>query len=197
MQELGTCELLDALDGVAYLTDRDGLLLATGVWNWHAFSGPADAFDKYRGRNIFDIVVGEEVRSIYRTMHQLILEDRRPKLRFEYRCDAPDVRRGMRMTLGAVRHDGHIVGVLYHSQIVSEEERPPISLLAFDQALERAKNDTAPILTICSFCHDVRSGSDNSWVTPEEHYRMGGSSRARLSHGVCGTCSDQLLEAVA
>ena len=197
MQNLGTSEILDALDGVAYLTDRDGVLSAAGVLNWDAFSGPADTFGKYRGRNIFDIVAGEEVRAVYRTMHELILKDRRPKIRFEYRCDAPEVRRVMRMTLGPLRHEGRIAGVLYHSQIVSEEERPPLSLLAYDEALERVRGETAPILTICSFCHDVRSGPEETWVTPEEHYRNGGPSRARLSHGVCESCSGQLLEDVA
>ena len=48
-----------------------------------------------------------------------------------------------------------------------------------------------PIVTMCSFCRLLRrpgSADDEDWIIAETYYRLGGSSRVRISHGLCADC---------
>jgi hypothetical protein len=97
------------------------------------------------------------------------------------------------MSIGAIRRDGEICGVLYHSQITFEHERPRLDLLTPAEAVKFVRRDVRPIVGICSFCARVRLASDDRWVRPEEYYRRGGESDVRLSHAVCPSCEFQLM----
>jgi hypothetical protein len=180
-------DLLHALSGSSYLADPAGRIVALGG-EWSAV-GRGDAV---AGSTLFDWMDGDEVRSLYRSLHAAMLTGTRSRVTFACRCDAPDVERGMRVSLGAVRDDDRVVAVLYQFQIAYERERPPLALLAPRDAAARLQNEAAhdPVTPYCSFC--VRVRQDGAWRTPEEYYRRGGSSRVALSHGVCEECRDRI-----
>ena len=56
------------------------------------------------------------------------------------------------------------------------------------------REDKRCILSICSFCQEVRLPETGQWVTPEGYYRSGGDGDVRLSHGVCSDCETNLSE---
>jgi hypothetical protein len=189
-------DTLDALDGVAYWTDAAGVIEGAGARSWAAFTEAAEAdlpLSSVVGRNLFDVIAGDDVRGVYRTLHDEVLHQRRHRATFAFRCDAPEIKRDMRMTMGPLRRGDEVVGVLYHSQIISARQRPPMHLLSYHDAPVAVAADSRPIVTMCSFCHDLRWPGASEWVAPEVYYQRGGGSDVRLSHGVCEACFDRLL----
>lgn len=188
--------ILDALEGVAYLADRSGELLYAGGRGWSEFSASNGSLfppSAVVGRNLFEVIDGEEVRSTYRALHDKVVAGE-SHLTFEFRCDSAAVERLMRMSLGPVVVDAAVAGVLYQSTLVSSVARVPLRYLSNDEALRRHRASlNLPLVTICAFCADIREPS-GEWCKPEEHYRRGGSAEAQLSHGVCGKCRDDVVQ---
>lgn len=195
-------EMLDALDGTAYVTDIEGRLVCVGPQNWDSFAnenaGAALLKSPPIGHRVEEGISGEMVRSFYRRAHQVSVSGER-RIAFNFRCDAPDVERRMKMAIGPLRLRNQIVGVLYQSTILSERARPPMRFLEVAAALEQFKEDTAPLITSCSFCAKIEwpSGSKGSWVEPEIYYRGGGVSQVRISHGFCPGCADSMVELIS
>jgi len=191
--------LLDSLEGAAYLTDTNRRILALGGGAWQSFARENGAPhlaapDGLIGRDVLDFVQGSPVRRTYERHLGMLATGERAALRFEYRCDAPDRLRRMRMCMSAVRVGGDLYGYLFQSILLSEETRPPIDL--FDPAAiqaEAAQHAQRPIVTLCSFCHRVANDDPDAaaWIDPESYYQAGGTSRVRVSHGVCPDCRDR------
>jgi hypothetical protein len=82
--------------------------------------------------------------------------------------------------------------LLFQAQIVSEVARPRLDVFDFHALLSALKQESdLPIVTVCSFCQQLRrpgSGYEEDWVTAETYYRLGGTSRVRISHGLCADC---------
>lgn len=195
-------ELLDALDGTAYLTDLEGRLVSVGRTNWNSFArenagGPL-AETPPIGCSLAALVSGDLVRSFYQRAHQVAVSGGR-RIAFTFRCDAPDVERRMKMAIGPLRLRERIVGVLYQSTILSERARPPIRFLDVSAALEQYKEDVAPLIVSCSFCSkiDWPPGRGAPWAEPEDYYRLGGVSEVRISHGVCPDCAEYIAESIS
>lgn len=181
--------LLNALEGVCYICAFDGEILAIGADNWTEFavSNAAPhmaAVSAVVRTNIFRHVSGEEVIASYRSCFAAIRSGRTRTVSFTYRCDSPDVHRKMRMCLSGIYIDAVPRAVLIQSLTLDERERPPVSL--FDIANARATEAALPIVTLCSYCHDVKL--DGAWVTAEHYYTQGGAERVRVSHGICPEC---------
>lgn len=196
-----TESLLDAIDGIAYLADPKGMIVAVGATAWNQFAQDNGAPhlakpDGVIGRRLHDFIQGDDVVAFYdRCLSALRRGDRR-SVSFGFRCDAPRFRREMSMTISPLTRDGEVRGFLHQSQIVDERQRPPINL--FDMAaLERhlAADRNLPFVRICSFCHDVketRDGEAHEWQSAEEYYRRGGTGQVQLSHGICPRCASRL-----
>lgn len=192
--QLPSHHLLNALEGVCYVCDFDGTFLQVGAENWDTAAAERNAAhlqaDKLVGTNLFSFIAGEEVKDAYYGYFRDLQQGRTKEISFEYRCDAPDVRREMRMCLSAVSDSGRPVAVLSQSLTLSETMRPVVSLFdtAYLQSLAGSRNDL-PILRMCSYCHDVKvSGAADEWRSPEAYYRAGGTSQVRISHGICPAC---------
>jgi hypothetical protein len=201
MKSQGFGELLDALDGVAYVTDCDGVIVDVGPQNWtdaavgFGWNGPSPT--ALVGLSLFDAITAGDVRTVYRRLHDFVATGGRPRVTFTCRCDQANVVRRMRMSVGAVHSQDGVQGVLYHSQIIAQHERPPLGILMPADAVLALREDTRPIISICSFCQTVRAAGTNEWVQPEEYYRRGGQSDVRISHGVCPHCESSLIESDA
>lgn len=188
--------LLDALDGVAYLTSLSGVILEIGVSGWEAAASAAAGrltlpVSDVLGRSVFDFIQGEDVAGVCRRIQTHVASGGR-HLAYEYRCDAPDLRRQMRLSVSAVRAPPGDVRLLYQSQVLSAVERPWMSLFEPERIVAaRGAESALPIVGVCAFCHDVRWGEAAApWAPPERYYAEGGRADVRVSHGVCPRCRD-------
>jgi len=194
--------LLDALDGWAYLLDTHGIVVAVGASEWDAFSRdngrPELAAGQVVGRDLFEQIAGAEVRAVYSQMHEALVSGRRREITFNYRCDAPDKERHMRLSMSAVSSAGATVAILYQSQLTWEASRPPMGLF---KQVGRPHLRAESILSMCSFCHDVAwpvgaADPDREWIEPTEYYRRGGADDVAISHGMCPPCHERFLAAI-
>lgn len=183
--------LLDAMDGIAILIDPDLRVLAYGEPNWTDFwrrnGGDPDRGD-FRGTDITEAFSEGDVRATYRQVFHDVLKGRRRAMQIDYRCDAPDIHRQMRLSVTAVEGDNGERGLLYQSIVLLQEQRPPLDIFGGHSA-----NSDAPFVKICAVCArlawpEAQHARDQIWIEPQEYYRQGGLERVRLSHGFCPAC---------
>lgn len=194
-------ELVNALDGIVYVVDLNGVIRLVGERSWTAFAlanGGDDIADPREiiGANLLSFVSGEQVRECYE-QHFADLRDyeNAPRSSFPFRCDAPDARREMRMAISPVVFDGRHRGFLFQSILWHEAPRPPMGLFDFTNLteLKEALGVDSSIIVMCSFCQKVRWPSDNAehekeWIDAEEYYSRGGNEQVGISHGMCPPC---------
>lgn len=85
--------------------------------------------------------------------------------------------------------NGAIELVLFQSQVVDETLRPPIDLFDPTKLMQLMNaNGKLPIITMCSICQRVQT-NEPVWVEAEEYYQQGGTSKVRVSHGLCPDCA--------
>jgi len=195
---IGVQPLLDALDGVAYLVDRPGIIRAVGTASWQRFAVENDVPEltpaSVIGHSLFASVDGDAVREACQHLHDLVCLQQRPAISYEYRCDAPGTERRMRMSISPVRRRRGATMALYQSQMMLEAARPPLGLISLGlRSAQSRRSPEAPLLAICSFCHDVAwpigaPDAEQSWIKVEEYYRRGGTSDVAVSHGICPVC---------
>jgi hypothetical protein len=192
---------LNALDGICYLADGDGRIIDVGQPAWrdslrrYGVEDPGSAY--VVGQRLFDIIQGAEVQVAYQRIHQAVLNGARSHVAFEMRCDGPDVRRLLRMSVSLLREPHGPAAVLYQSQLLSAVSRPWMSLFDPQRIVaEIRKNGGLPIAKICSFCHRVAWPVQDAsgWILAEDYYRLGGPPEMRTSHGVCPHCAEAVLE---
>jgi len=185
--------ICDGLPGITYVIDLHGKIVYYGKKAWNRFALDNDEPNLVDASNvinksIFDFIDGDEVKDIYRLYHQVLLQKRLNQVNFFYNCDSPDMVRDMFLSISPISMEGEIVGFLYHSLVLKEQLRPPVSLFT------KRDNDSLPIITICSFCKRIdghnKVGS-KGWVTAEKYYQLGGSSQVSLSHGICPDCIEK------
>lgn len=190
----GLEDWLNALDGVAYLVAPDGVVLGVGREGWADFARrlgvscptPEDVV----GRRLFDMIASDEVRRAFTALHQRVAMLATRALTYEYRCDAPDLERLMKMSVSALTSHGRLLGVLYQSTLLSAKDRVPLEFLrGVDEAIEKNRVSDLPFVTICQFCANVTMKSwKGEWAAPTDYYRRGGDDAVRLSHGICPAC---------
>jgi hypothetical protein len=188
--------LLDALDGVAYVVDSGGIILAVGRGGWCNFANengvPELTPEVIVGSSLFSHIQGAKVRDVCRRIHDSVCRVERPVVSFEYRCDAPGLERRMRMSISAVRDRTGSVAALYQSQVLSEMPRMPLGLLA-RPSRRAATIERATPVTLCSFCHNVAwpigaPEQERTWIGIADYYRRGGVGDVAVSHGICPEC---------
>ncbi|MGC2854771.1 PAS domain-containing protein [Novispirillum sp. DQ9] len=198
--------LLDALEGVTYVTDPRGVIVACGRPGWDRAVRLSDAavaprVEDVLGRSLFDFIGGASVRDSYRLhMERAAAMPERPRV-FECRCDTPGLSRVIRMSIGAVRDDaGKVEGFLFQSVVVRTSERVPVALFAFPPPPARVEEEEGPFLGMCSYCQRVRfpAGSaegQGEWIDAVEYYRRGGDNDVVISHGICPDCFEGVVQA--
>jgi hypothetical protein len=185
---------LDALDGVAYLVAPSGVILGVGRNGWARFAltvgGDSPSAIDVIGQSLFDMIADDEARSAFRAIHARVASLARSALTYEYRCDAPNLERLMRMSVSALTTCGRLQGVLYQSILVWAKDRVPLEFLSNREALREERRLSAfPFVKICQFCAKVSMKAWGAeWIEPHVYYQRGGDDRVRLSHGVCPEC---------
>lgn len=138
---------------------------------------------------------GSEVEQSYRRFMDALLVGDTLGIAFAYRCDAPGLRRQMRMSMSRVGQGAEPGAIRFQSTTLSEDARPPINILDSASIMAALQAETAlPLVTLCSFCHCVltNEAAAPNWVPVEEYYRRGGAERVCVSHGLCPHCPSAL-----
>jgi hypothetical protein len=200
---IGAHRLLDAIDAVAYLTDARGIIRAIGAASWQRFASENGAPEltaaSVIGTSLFASLNGASVRDACRRLHDSVCLGRRRAVTYEFRCDAPDTERRMRMSISLVNRRREAVMALYQSQIVAETPRLPLGLLSIDRRVRDTPRHYGELVVLCSSCHDVvwpvgAPEPDQNWIGIEDHYGRGGTSQVAVSHGICPTCAARIVE---
>ena len=192
--------LLEAMDGIAYVVRPDGRILAYGRYRWDDFAaanGGEGLLDPEAvlGRNLFDFIAGDPVKHAYRQWIDAVLraEGNHPAT-FAYRCDAPTVKRTLRMAISRIER-GSEPAVLFQSVLLEATARPPLNIYDLEALLQDARSRLGlPMVTMCSFCQRLRwppgaaDGAPADWIEAERYYAKGGRSEVAISHGICQDC---------
>ena len=98
--------LLNALEGIAYIVDTEGQVVAVGAqaWNeaaeWGGASSDISA-EAVIGTNLFDAVSGGPVRAIARRIHEYVCTGDQCRVCLLYTSPSPRDQRGSRMPSSA------------------------------------------------------------------------------------------------
>jgi len=191
-------ELLNGLEGTAYVVDAQWRLVAVGQPNWRKFSddnGGGALADEgaLLGRPLADFIDGEPVRSLWASALASLDQGGVESVVVPYRCDAPTVHREMRMAVSAVIGEDGERYFLFHSVTLTERIRPPLRIFAPQARM----GGNPPLVAMCSFCHSIRPGDeDHPWKTPEAYYADGGVSQVDITHSVCPDCHGDWLRSL-
>ncbi|MET4702535.1 hypothetical protein ABIE65_005599 [Constrictibacter sp. MBR-5] len=189
--------LLEAIDGIALVIDRDLRVSAVGTGNWDRFwaeNGGADGGFAILGKDITMSFSPGVVRDTYRKLFTEVLEMKRQAICVDYRCDAPAARRQMRLSVTPIVTSAGRTHLLYQSTLLSMEQRPPIPLFA---ARTGEENEPGAV-RICAVCAKVEWPDEHApgamaWIEPQEYYRRGGSDVTVMSHGFCQPCYERMV----
>jgi hypothetical protein len=136
------------------------------------------------GRPLMSFIADEHLRYLYGLLMSRLRVGYGP-FRFRYRCDAPDCRRLMEMTM---LHDRTEREIEFQSRVLRIERRAAQELLRADHPTDERRLD------VCSCCK--RIALDEGWVEVEDavmRLRLFDSDHLpRTRHCVCPDCSTQL-----
>ncbi len=170
-------------DTIRYQIDRDDRLSAFNA-AWQVFASANGSPDltaaNILGRSLWSFLADETTRQIYQRMVESVRAGGAP-VRFNFRCDAPDIRRVLAMEI--TRDAAETVG--FRVDLVRDEARPAVALL------DSSRPRTEAFVTICGWCKDVLVAPDR-WVPVESAVDALGlferDALPALSHGICPTC---------
>jgi hypothetical protein len=190
---------LDAMEGVAYLTSLNGVLVAYGRKNWDRFAHENQAEElalpeNVCGRHLSSFITGSLTRATHEAAARMVLKGRSRLITYSYRCDAPDLRRDMQMTISVMERNSERIGLLYHSVCLRETPQEPLGFLERDTS---SLPSEAKVLRVCSYCRSVRyppDAEESVWMTPEQYRALGGGTKMTLSHGICPDCWTNIAE---
>jgi hypothetical protein len=172
---------------VSYRIDAGDRIVEVGD-DWAAFARANDAphlADEVEGRPLWNFVSGDLTRQVYRELLVHVRSGRPAS--FDYRCDAPQLQRFMRMTMRAVGHDG----VQFESVTVRTEARTPAIAMLPPATAER-------LVRMCSWCKRVADAT--SWLDLDAAVDAFGlltrTTAVAISHSMCPACYARFLNEV-
>lgn len=172
-----------------YDVDTDMIITSVGG-HWAAFAdenSPDWDAGAVVGRPLDEFIADDATALLYAELVAKVRRSGRAAT-FVYRCDAPDVRRHMEMTI-LPRESG----VRFASRIITEEQREPQPLL--DPAAARA--DT--VLLVCGWCKKAKTGRQ-TWSEIEHAVtllHLGEEDLPLISHGICPECTVQVEDVMS
>ncbi len=167
------------------IDENDKFTYINEVWKDFARDNkwPEAANHSILGRSLWDYISNAETIHIYQTVFQNVRKQNKT-VRIPYRCDAPDRRRFMEMTIVPLNRD-HLE---FLNEILREEHREPVLLLDTDTQRNRE------MLVMCGWCKMVRV--EENWKEVEDALQQMGVFNnpvlPRITHGICPSCTQQL-----
>ena len=173
-----------------HLNARDEFLSVNEKWVSFASANAGELLfpAEVLGRPLWDFIGDLETRHLYNLLHRRV-RTRGDPVRLSLRCDAPERRRLLDLSISAAPDQG----LIYRVRTVREEDRKPVSLL--DPHLPRS----ASFATVCSWCKRV-AAPPRGWLEVEEAIAalslFSEPPLPQLTHGICDECSRSLLLAL-
>ena len=163
--------------------------------NWRQDFKPDDLV----GDMLLDHITDATTRALYLIVIQHLQESNR-SITLPFRCDSPDIRRYMELTITPFP-DG---GMKWSCRLLRQEHRNPADILAGD--LERSDR----LLLVCSWCkrckmpewlvNSTNAASGDVWVEVEEIMGLLGTLTEHrlpgISHTACPDCYQELMAAI-
>jgi hypothetical protein len=177
------------------ITDLNEAFAAFAKENWRPDFKRTDLV----GKSLLSQITDPATKHLYSILLERLRETNQP-LTLPYRCDSPDIKRYMEMTITPAT-DGIVE---WNSRILNEEPRPPVPLLDIRQ--ERHEK----WLRVCSWCkrcsvpewlaEQVDSPPAESWIELEELMPLlGGLASAgmpMITHTACPDCYEKVLSSI-
>lgn len=163
---------------------RDVISDVHGAWAAFATANGAPQIANVLGQSLWDHVSDDTTRQVY---HDLLARVRTGHaVTFSYRCDAPDLRRFMRMTMREVAAGS----VEFDSVVERTEARAVPSLLDTP-----AGGTSGIIVRVCSWCKrvHVRETWQEVEVAVERLGLFTGGPAPSLTHGMCEDCYARVM----
>lgn len=140
------------------------------------------------GRPLWDFIADVETQHIYRLLHRRVRTGGEP-VRLSFRCDGPERRRLLELSISA----GVEEGLIYRVRTVREEDRKRVPLLD----PHRPRSET--FVTMCGWCKRV-AAPPHGWLEVEEAVTalslFAEPRPPQLTHGICAQCSEGLDQAL-
>lgn len=171
-----------------YTVDEDNVLEWVST-QWLTFAAENQARglqpELILGHSLWEYVSGAETRHLYERLFDRVRELQAP-VSVPFRCDAPELRRFMRLTIEPAEDCSLRIVV----QLVREEERERVALLDVGVGRDEA------FLSMCSWCRRVLAAPDQ-WEEVEIAIQLLGlferDSLPEISHGVCPDCYARVM----
>jgi hypothetical protein len=173
---------------ISYRIDAEDRLVAFGE-SWEDFARANEAPELCKEdvlqRPLWSFVSGQDTVHLYQLMLEKVRADQKI-LCVPFRCDAPDLRRFLTVTLRPRQNDQ----VDFICEIQRCEIRNPIAILDTKQARG------PEFITMCSFCKNV--ACEDVWFKLEDAiasmHLFERDKPPRISHGACPTCFSIVMD---
>ncbi|MBM4067960.1 MAG: hypothetical protein FJ271_03320 [Planctomycetes bacterium] len=176
------------VQGITYqINARDEIVFVSDSWNKFAIdNGAAGLAENVLGRSLWDFIADPTTRQLYSELLARVRAAR--QVNFMFRCDAPDKRRFLEMSI--IPGPGGTVE--FRTRTLKEEAREPVPLPA-------ANANPANLLPICDWCQRLRVR--DIWAEIDDAIawlRLFDSTELpMLSHGICDDCLDSMRKKLA
>jgi hypothetical protein len=172
-----------------WILDRDDRIIRVND-NWLAFAQEnlsphlmaALVLDQF----IWQFITGPETVYLYEQIFRRVRAGVSP-VALPFRCDSPDCRRYMEMSLALLPGEA----IEFTAHILREERRAPVALLDVSRAR------SGELLSICSWCKAVYipgRGWGEIEAAIEALDLFGGRPMPQLTHAVCNTCYETIIQ---
>ncbi|HUG09835.1 MAG TPA: hypothetical protein VMM36_02420 [Opitutaceae bacterium] len=173
---------------VIYGIDGDDMIVGVSrAWDRFAVANATRelVFGSMIRRRLWDHISDATTVSIY---HEVLERVRNgTTITLPLRCDAPTLRRWLKLTASPMPSGG----VRFVSRTIRQEVRPYLAIL--DPSLPRSK----ALLTTCGWCRKFHIHG-NAWVEAERAVRemnlFEQTTLPQLTHGICPVCVESMLK---
>ncbi len=176
---------------VLWIVNRDDKIVLVNQ-DWLAFARenatPHLVEEAVINRDLWHFIADKETTYLYKMVLERV-RTQKPHLIIPFRCDSPDCRRFMEMTISHLPEDA----VKFQSRILKQELREAVRLL--DISVSRSSH----FLPICSWCKKIEV-SPERWLEVEDAIKtldlFVNENLPQLSHGICNSCFEQVSKSL-
>ena len=170
---------IDALDRIVFVNE-----------GWEQFARANDSSDftaaKVLNRSLWDFINDRTTRYLYGEILRQVRSNK--SMAFNFRCDSPQCRHYLEMTVTA-----HADDVQFETRTLKIEPRDFQPILAHDAS------HSDELVVSCGWCKKIRTG-DADWKEVEEAVVelnvFERESLPQITHGMCGDCFMQMSETI-
>lgn len=173
------------------IDQNDTIFFVNDQWLLFAQENDVDAltFDAVMNQSLWSFITNVEVQHLYGLFLARVRATRLP-IKLPFRCDAPDCRRYMELSLYPLPRKA----VEFKSRIIKLEARDPVALL--DASLKRSNQ----FIRMCSWCKKVYTDRCG-WVEAEKATQVlklfDAPQIPQISHGMCPACFEDCMQELA